>query len=83
MSELPDSRAIRDEVLAAAGRSRQGTTASSLLLSDLDSFSVVEIIVTLEDRIGISLLAELDQFSGTTIDDFAEFVADRAKHADG
>lgn len=83
MSELPDRQTIRSEVLAAAAQSRKAEAGPGMLLSDLDSFSVVEMIVTLEDRIGVSLLADLDQFSGTTINDFVDFAADRVKHTDG
>ncbi len=49
-----------------------------LRLSDVDSFTVVEMVLALEDRLGIPLLAQLGEFAGTTFGEFAEFVVSRA-----
>ncbi len=44
-------------------------------MDDLDSFSVVQLILTLEDIYDVRLLEDMQQFEGKTFDDLADFVA--------
>ena len=51
-------------------------TASSIELSDLDSFTIVEMLVALEDTFGVSLLQDMGAFTGGTFADLADFVVE-------
>ncbi|WP_223167470.1 hypothetical protein [Nonomuraea sp. SYSU D8015] len=44
-------------------------------MDDLDSFSVVQLILTLEDIYDVRLLEDMHAFEGETFDDLADFVA--------
>jgi hypothetical protein len=46
-------------------------------LSDLDSFTIVETMLTLEDRFGVPLLVEIGEFTGTTFAELADFIVVR------
>jgi acyl carrier protein len=46
-------------------------------LGDLDSFSIVQLILSLEDYFLVPLLEEIHTFEGRTFEDLAEFVVVR------
>ncbi|MDG4827780.1 hypothetical protein O7627_00490 [Solwaraspora sp. WMMD1047] len=46
-------------------------------LGDLDSFSVVQLILSLEDYYQVSLLEDMPTFEGKTFEDLTEFVIER------
>jgi acyl carrier protein len=43
-------------------------------LSNVDSFSVVELVLDLESELSIPILDYLFEFTGQTLDDFADFI---------
>jgi hypothetical protein len=49
-------------------------------LSDLDSFTIVETLIALEDLLGVPLLVEIGEFTGATFDELADFVVRRNGH---
>lgn len=48
-------------------------------LMDLDSFSVVQLILSLEDSYSVDLLDDMSSFEGQSLDDLALFVAVRVE----
>ena len=46
-------------------------------LGDLDSFSVVQLILSLEDYYQVSLLEDMPTFEGKTFEDLTEFIIER------
>lgn len=48
-----------------------------LQLSQFDSFSVIELVVDLEEALSIDILEDLVEFSGQTFDDFVDFIIER------
>jgi acyl carrier protein len=57
-------------------------SASAIELSDLDSFTIVEMLVALEDTFGVSLLQEMGAFTGGTFGELADFVVRCSAGAD-
>jgi acyl carrier protein len=51
-------------------------------LGDLDSFAVVQLILSLEDFFIVSLLEEMSAFRGRSFDELAEFVYERIARRD-
>ena len=69
---------VLDEVLSLDGRSASFTRATPLLgaVPEFDSMAVVSLIVTLEDRFGISVQDdEIDGATFATVATLADFVA--------
>ena len=69
---------VLDEVLSLDGRSASFTRATPLLgaVPEFDSMAVVSLIVTLEDRFGISVHDdEIDGATFATVATLADFVA--------
>lgn len=46
-------------------------------LGDLDSFTVVQLILSLEDHYQLQLLEDMPTFAGKTFEDLADFVMER------
>lgn len=46
-------------------------------MEDLDSFSVVQLVLALEDHYSAMLLEEITSFKGKTFEDLADFIAPR------
>lgn len=73
-------------LLAARATNEDGqpaqVTASAIELSDLDSFTIVEMLVALEDTFGVSLLQEMGAFTGGTFGELADFVVGCAAGAE-
>ncbi|SDH94031.1 hypothetical protein SAMN05421505_12754 [Sinosporangium album] len=46
-------------------------------MDDLDSFSVVQLVLALEDIYGVLLLEDMPSFKNKSFDDLADFVMDR------
>jgi acyl carrier protein len=92
MHELPEVRARARQLIAgmSAGqadgspaRPRTADGAGDLRVSDLDSLSLVELAVCLEDMVGVPILDELADFPGSTVDDFAAFAVQLATRRAG
>ncbi|GLU50019.1 hypothetical protein [Nocardiopsis ansamitocini] len=52
-------------------------------MTDLDSFAVVQLILTLEDNYDVMLLEEIPSFSGETFEDLADFIIEKAAAKEG
>ncbi|WP_150251037.1 hypothetical protein [Nocardiopsis deserti] len=48
-------------------------------MDDMDSFSIVQIILMLEEVYNASLLEELSEFTGKTFEEMAGFLAERIR----
>lgn len=46
-------------------------------MSDLDSFSIVQLLLALEDIYDVMLLEEISSFSGESFEDLATFITER------
>ncbi|WP_067974837.1 hypothetical protein [Nocardiopsis trehalosi] len=46
-------------------------------MADLDSFSVVQLLLALEDSYDVTLLEDFASFGGTSFEDLADFIAPR------
>ncbi|WP_017587961.1 hypothetical protein [Nocardiopsis ganjiahuensis] len=44
-------------------------------MSDLDSFSIVQLLLALEDVYNVSLLEDMAEFSGESFEELTEFIA--------
>ncbi|MCK9868097.1 hypothetical protein AB0M72_14215 [Nocardiopsis dassonvillei] len=42
-------------------------------LKSLDSFTVVQLILAVEERFDVTILEQMQEFKGTTLDDFVDF----------
>ncbi|ADH70092.1 MULTISPECIES: hypothetical protein [Nocardiopsis] len=51
--------------------------------SDLDSFSIVQLVLALEDVYNVSLLEDMSEFTGSSFEDLAGFVAERIREQKG
>lgn len=51
-------------------------------LVDLDSFTFIQLVLSLEAAYSLDLLEDLGEFSGTCFDDVATFVAERVERRD-
>jgi len=72
-----DRDQVRDQAVATATRlCRAGgkPAGDGIELSDLDSFTIVEMVIALEDRFSVPLLLEIGQFTGTTFAELADFI---------
>jgi acyl carrier protein len=49
---------------------------------DVDSFTLLQLLVTLEDEFRVAILARIDQFEGDSVDDFVDFIAGGVAAAD-
>ena len=54
-------------------RPRAADGARDLMVSDLDSFSLIELALGLEAMVGVPVLDDLADFPGGTVDDLAAF----------
>ena len=72
----PDPPAVKEQD-ASEEPGRDGATsqrADGLVLADLDSFSFVQLVLSLEAEFDVELLEELGDFRGENFDDVADFV---------
>lgn len=46
-------------------------------MSDLDSYTVVQLVLAIEDNYDVVLLEAIAEFSGESFEEFADFVLDR------
>ncbi|GAA1439535.1 hypothetical protein [Nocardiopsis tropica] len=46
-------------------------------MSDLDSFSIVQLVLALEDVYNVSILEDMSEFSGESFEDLTLFIAER------
>ncbi|MEE2041632.1 hypothetical protein Q8791_30865 [Nocardiopsis sp. CT-R113] len=46
-------------------------------MSDLDSFSIVQLVLALEDVYNVSILEDMSEFSGESFEDLTQFIAER------
>ena len=51
--------------------------------SDLDSFSFVQLVLSLESEHDVELLERLGEFSGTSFDDLTDFIVARITEHEG
>jgi len=54
-----------------------------MTLADLDSFSVVQLVLSLEDAYSVELLEDIAEFNGRTFEELGEFVALRVERTHG
>jgi len=54
-----------------------------MTLADLDSFSVVQLVLSLEDAYSVELLEDIAEFNGRTFEELEEFVALRVERTHG
>ncbi|MBP2473498.1 hypothetical protein JOF53_002370 [Crossiella equi] len=70
----------REELHRAWVNSTGGTKSENdAVLDDIEQGVFLELMLTIEDLAGLTLLAVLHEFNGTSIDDFVEFVVGRTE----
>lgn len=69
-----DRDLVRGKAAEVAAGLTPGSDTGNIELSDLDSFTIVETVVALEDAFGVAILPEIGAFSGGTFDELADFV---------
>lgn len=72
------ARALNEADAYHTDRPATGLPTPAPGIWDLDSFSLLQLLVTLEDEFRVSILAVVDEFDGDSVDDFVDFVAARA-----
>ncbi|MFE7135995.1 hypothetical protein ACFVIM_34610 [Streptomyces sp. NPDC057638] len=58
-----------------------GVTADQVGMHDLDSFTVIQLVLHLEDVLNVVILEEMHGFEGGDFDAFADFVVATARTA--
>ncbi|MFC4534472.1 hypothetical protein [Sphaerisporangium dianthi] len=86
---MPDRTLDKDLVLlrivetAEAYREELPDLPEEIELTDLDSFTMVQLILNLEDKLGIVVLEKVPEFQGKTFDELADFIVETATDATG
>lgn len=85
---MPTRDELREQILSEAriltwfqadASGEEAAEAPELQFTDLDSFSVVQIVLSLEERHGVDFLEDLSDFSGRSFDDLAVFALERIR----